>query len=33
MRFAREHLFGIIIGIVLAEVYQRSKKGSGASGA
>lgn len=28
MRFAQNHLFGIILGIVLSEVY-RMRKGSG----
>lgn len=29
MRFAREHLFGIILGIVLMEVYRRSQQKGG----
>lgn len=29
MRFAREHAFGIILGIVLAEVYRASKAKQG----
>jgi len=29
MRFAREHLFGIILGVVLMEVYRRSQQSKG----
>jgi len=29
MRFAREHFIGIILGIVLYELYYRSQKGAG----
>lgn len=29
MRFAKEHAIGIILGIVLYELYYRSQKGTG----
>jgi hypothetical protein len=32
MRFAKEHLFGLILGIVLYEVYYRSQAKPGGGG-
>jgi len=29
MRFVKEHLIGLILGIVLYELYYRSQKGGG----